>query len=295
VIVAVVSGKGGTGKTTVATSLARAWSLQGPIVLADCDAEGPNAHHFLPDLVGRGEEPVDVAVPAVDDGACDRCGTCADACVFHALAVLPDRVLVFDPLCHGCGGCILACPNEAMRERARRVGAVRYGRTAGLEFVQGVLTVGEARSIPVIDAVIERARDVASADADIVLDGPPGASCPVAQVARAADVCLLVTEPTPFGLHDLTKAYELIHMLGKPAAAVLNRARIGEEDRRTEDWCLEQAIPLLLSIPDQRSVAEAYARGESLLDTLPGIRDSMVGLREPLRRLAEKGKSGVAA
>jgi MinD superfamily P-loop ATPase len=295
VIVAVVSGKGGTGKTTFATSLAQAWVREGSVLLADCDVEGPNAHHFLHDLGDLSEAPVTIPVPVVDEGACDHCGACADACAFHALAVLPDRTLFIESLCHACGGCLLACPRSAIGEGRRHVGIVRNGGAGDLTFLQGVLTVGEALAVPVVQAVIEKARAGSSPGGDIVLDGPPGASCPVAEVVRAADVCLLVTEPTPFGLHDLTQAHELITLREKPAAVILNRARGDEQDRKVEAWCREREIPLLLSIPDRRSIAEAYARGVPLLGALSEIGDSLVRLRKPLRQLAEEGKNGVAA
>jgi len=295
VIVAVVSGKGGTGKTTFAASLARTWAREGPVLLADCDVEGPNAHHFLPDLGDLSESPVTIPVPVIDQGACDHCGACADACAFHALAVLPHETLLIESLCHACGGCVLACPQRAISEARRQVGTIRSGAAGGLRFLQGVLAVGEPLAVPVMEAVFERARAESSSAGDIVLDGPPGASCPVAQVVREADVCLLVTEPTPFGLHDLTQAHELIALRKKPAAVILNRARGEEGDRKVEAWCRERDIPLLLSIPDRRSIAEAYARGVPLLGALPGIGGSLTRLQDPLRQLAEAGKNGVAA
>jgi MinD superfamily P-loop ATPase len=295
VIVAVVSGKGGTGKTTLAASLARAWARESPVLLADCDVEGPNAHHFLDDLGDLCDTPVTIPVPVVDQDACDHRGACADACAFNALAVLPDRTLFFESLCHACGGCVLACPRDAIRESRRQVGNVRSGDAGHLRFVQGVLSVGESLAMPVVEAVLERSRAESSSTGDAILDGPPGASCPVARVVRAADVCLLVTEPTPFGLHDLTQAHELITLRKKPAAVILNRARGNEQDRKVEAWCRDRRIPLLLSIPDRRSIAEAYARGVPLLGALPEIGGFLARLRNPLRHLAEGGKNGVAA
>jgi MinD superfamily P-loop ATPase len=295
VIVAVVSGKGGTGKTTLATSLARAWLRNGPVLLADCDVEGPNAHHFLHDLGEQTEAPVHLPMPVIDQEVCDLCGACADACAFHALSVLPQRTYFIEALCHGCGACMLACPRSAIGEGRRKVGTLKRGRAGNLPFVQGVLSVGEPLAVPVIAAVLEQARGESAPDGDVLLDGPPGASCPVAQVVRAADVCLLVTEPTPFGLHDLTQAHELITLRKKPAAVVLNRARGDEQDRKVEAWCNERQLPLLLSIPDQRRIAEAYARGNPLLDALPAIESALLGLHEPLRQLAATARGGVAA
>jgi MinD superfamily P-loop ATPase len=295
VIVAVVSGKGGTGKTTLASSLARIWQRNGPVLLADCDVEGPNAHHFLPELGDLTETPVNVSVPAIDQNACDLCGACADACAFHALSVLPQRTYFIEALCHGCGCCMIACPRGAIREGRRQVGTLKRGKAGDLPFLQGVLSVGEPLAVPVVTAVLEKARAQSAPDGDVVVDGPPGASCPVAQVVRAADVCLLVTEPTPFGLHDLTQAYELITLRKKPAAVILNRARGDKQDRKVEAWCKERRLPLLLSISDKRRIAEAYARGLPLLDALPEIDSSLQSLHKPLRQLAEAGQNGVAA
>jgi MinD superfamily P-loop ATPase len=295
VIVSVVSGKGGTGKTTVATSLARAWRRDGAVVLADCDAEGPNAHHFLPALGHLRKREVTVPVPEIDESVCDHCGACSDACLSNALAVLPDRVLLVESLCRSCGACGLACPRRAVAERQRPVGSVRRGQAGDLEFVQGVLNVGEARVTPVVSAVADAARVASLPGTDIILDGPPGASCAVAEVVRASDVCLLVTEPTPFGLHDLSQIHELIELRERPAAVLLNRARDGEGDRAIERWCRERTIPLLLSIPDSRVIAEGYARGLSFLDTLAGSAQSLLDLRDRLRRIACTGKGGVAA
>jgi MinD superfamily P-loop ATPase len=204
-------------------------------------------------------------------------------------------VLFVDSLCHGCGGCVLACPRGAIREGSRDVGFLRSGTASDLRFVQGALSVGEARSVPVVDAVLERVRQSSLAGCDVIVDGPPGAACPVAQVVRSADVCLLVTEPTPFGLHDLVQAHELVAARRKPAGVILNRATGAEADCEIEAWCAKRGLPLLVSIPDRRSIAEAYARGVPLYQSYPEAERLLAGLRAPLRRLAEKGWSGAAA
>ena len=294
-ILAVVSGKGGTGKTTVATSLAAAWLPEGPVLLADCDPEGPNAHHFLPPLGELIETPVAVPMPTINAAACDLCGDCVDVCAFNALAKLPHRILFIESLCHACGGCALVCRRRAVREEPRQVGVLRSGSAGKLRFLQGVLSVGEPRATAVIEATLEAVRSQTAAVDDVVLDGPPGASCPVASVVRGADVCLLVTEPTPFGLHDLIQAHELIAARGKPSAVILNRARGDAADAKVEAWCRDREIPLLLTIPDRRSVAEAYSRGVPLLGALEGIEEELRRLRDPLRRLAAEGRNGVAA
>jgi MinD superfamily P-loop ATPase len=295
VILAVVSGKGGTGKTTVATSLATAWLRDGPVLLADCDPEGPNTHHFLPQRGELTETPVTVPMPSIESTTCVLCGDCVGVCAFNALAALPDRILLIESLCHACGGCALACPRGAIREEPRQVGVLRSGSAGGLGFLQGVLAIGEPRATAVIEATIDAVRTRMTPDTDVVLDGPPGASCPVASVVRAADVCLLVTEPTSFGLHDLIQAHELIAARGKPSAVILNRARGDSADTKVEAWCRDRKIPLLLAIPDRRSVAEAYSRGVPLLGALERVEEELRSLRGPLRRLADASSSGAAA
>jgi len=278
-IVAVASGKGGTGKTTVAANLAR---VSGAALL-DCDVEEPNAHLFLKGDPLGAPEVVSIPVPEVDEARCDGFGECARFCAFKALAVLGQRVLVFPELCHGCGGCERVCPKGAIREVPRRIGAVEAFRADGVTLIQGRLDVGVAMAPPLIRAV--KARTPAQGDA--ILDAPPGTSCPVVATLREADYVVLVTESTPFGLHDLKLAVAVVRELRIPFGVVINRADCG--DGRTRDFCREAWIPVLAEIPDDRRVAEAYARGELAADALPEYRDVFAQL---WNRISGNGTAG---
>ncbi|NLX60329.1 MAG: P-loop NTPase [Phycisphaerae bacterium] len=261
--IAVASGKGGTGKTTVATNLAMTASRRGKrVVYLDCDVEEPNGALFLKPEIER-TEPVSVSVPAVDKSKCTGCGLCGKICQYSAILPMKNDVLLFLELCHGCAGCWLVCPTGAIRESSRTTGQLQIGRVGGLTCVQGLLNIGEAMSPPVIRAV-----KASAPEADlVVLDSPPGTSCPVIESVRDADFVLLVTEPTPFGLNDLRLAVEVIRALGLPFAVAVNRAGMGDD--RTQQYCEREGIEILVEIPDDRRVAEAYSRGEMACDALP--------------------------
>ncbi|MFH0965681.1 MAG: ATP-binding protein [Planctomycetota bacterium] len=262
-IVAVASGKGGTGKTTVAVSLAL--SVDGPVRLLDCDVEEPNCHLFLaPDIVRR--ETVGVPVPVVDETKCDACGLCAEVCEYNAIAALKTRPLVFPELCHGCGGCTLVCPKGAITEGSRMIGVVESGRAGRVAFVHGRLRVGEAMAPHLIRAVKKHAGD----DMINIVDAPPGTSCPVIAAVRGSDHVILVTEPTPFGLHDLTLAVETVREMGLSFGVLINRADIGDD--RVRRYCAAEGVPVLAEIPDDRRIAEAYSRGETAIEAVPEMR-----------------------
>ncbi len=278
--IAVASGKGGTGKTTVATNLAVvAAELGRPVAYVDCDVEEPNGHLFLKPTIEH-REPVTLLVPQVLGDACDRCGHCAQVCQYSALVWLGDKPLVFPELCHSCGGCALVCPKKAILEVPREIGVVETGRAGRVRFVRGVLNVGEAKSPPVIRAVRAAAPD----DHWQIIDAPPGTSCPVVTTVRDTDFVLLVTEPTPFGLHDLTLAVQTLRQVGVPMGVVINRADVGDE--RVATYCAAEGIPVLLTIRDDRGIAEAYSRGDLLVTARPDLRAALAGLWEQLERVA---------
>ncbi len=263
--IAIASGKGGTGKTTVAVNLARVLADAGQSVqYLDCDVEEPNGHIFLNPTIIK-SEPVGIPVPVVDEKRCTGCRKCSEACQYHAIAMLK-KPLIFPELCHGCGGCTLVCPAHAMREQNRPIGVVETGLASGIAFVQGRLNVGEPMAPPLIRAVKKKA----IADGVAILDAPPGTSCPVVATVRDADFVLLVTEPTPFGLNDLRLAVDMIRRLGLRHGVVINRADSG--DGRVRDYCVETQIPLLLELPDDRRMAEAYSRGQVIVEENPDWR-----------------------
>jgi MinD superfamily P-loop ATPase len=264
---AFASGKGGTGKTTVVTSLAVTLAALGvPVRVLDCDVEEPDAHLFLsPALVSTRE--VTVPVPMVDEGRCTGCGVCGDVCAFHALVPLGATVLVFPELCHGCGACAFCCPEDAIREQPRRVGVIEAGRAGIIGFAQGRLDVGEAKAPPVIDAVTALA-DRPTGEVTLI-DAPPGTSCPVIAAVRGADLVLLVAEPTPFGAHDLKLAVETLEAIARPAAVVLNRS--DGHDAEVEAICGQHGLEIVARIPDDRRIAEAYAQGHTPVTVVPGL------------------------
>jgi MinD superfamily P-loop ATPase len=268
-VISVASGKGGTGKTLVATSLAM--SLERDVQLLDCDVEEPNAHILLRPTIVQ-SQPVCIPVPRVDERKCTYCGQCAEVCAYHAIAVIKKRVLVFPELCHGCGACSYLCPEKAIIEQKRGIGVVETGYSGDIAFAQGKLTVGEAMAPPVIREVkrlIEPAKTV-------IIDVPPGTSCPVVEAVNGSHFCLLVTEPTPFGLNDLSLMVEVVRKLGIPCGVVLNRA--GGWDDKLEDYCQKENIPIFLKIPLDREIAKLYSRGVPLVTGMPQWRNAFRGL-----------------
>ena len=282
---AIASGKGGTGKTTVAVSLALSLaSAVVPPLFLDCDVEEPDAALFLrPEITARRD--VGLPIPVVDVARCTACGRCAEVCEYHAITVIGKQVLVFPELCHGCGSCTRQCPEGAIHETLNVMGTLEKGvaraRAGRVEFFQGTLNVGEAMAVPVIRQLKQWAIPPDVGERPVILDAPPGASCPVVETLRRADAVLLVTEPTPFGLHDLRVAVQVARdELGLPVAVVVNRAGVG--DAGVDAYCAAEGLPILLRIPLERAIAEGIANGASLIDIRPEYQARFVALWEQL-------------
>ena len=257
-IISVASGKGGTGKTTIATGLAVALVQKGQrVTYLDADVEEPNGHIFLKPEIAHTSD-VTVPIPEVDHTKCNLCGECSEICQFNAIAVIGDKVMVFPSLCISCGGCYEVCPEHAITEVPQTIGQIRNGVGVGVMFYEGRLTVGEAISPPVIKALRK-----AESDMDVtIIDAPPGTSCPVIEAINNTDYVILVTEPTPFGLHDLKLAVEMVREIKVPHGVVINRADIGNSE--VEAYCRQEGLDILLRIPFDRNIAKAYSRGELL-------------------------------
>jgi MinD superfamily P-loop ATPase len=278
--IAIASGKGGTGKTTVAVNLAVALArTDTPVCYADCDVEEPNGHLFLSPAIEHSRT-VGLPVPKVDREKCTACGRCGDICRFSAIVCVAREVLAFPELCHGCGGCTRVCPEQAITEKERPVGTLETGTAGDIRFVHGRLRIGEAMSPPLIRAV-KRELDGTGVT---LIDAPPGTSCPVITAIEEADFVLLVTEPTPFGLNDLELALEMVRTLGIPHGVVVNRHENGNDTAR--DFCRSRDVRILAEIPDDRRVAEAYSRGEAVLDAVPGYEACVTDLWERVRKAA---------
>ena len=277
-IISVASGKGGTGKTLVATGLALSLINRCKIQLLDCDVEEPNANILLHLALNQSQQ-VYVPIPKVDDTKCTYCGKCAEVCAYNALAVVKEKVLVFPELCHGCGACSYLCPESAITEEGREIGVVERGDSGNLELIQGKINVGEAMAPPVIREVkryIEPANIV-------IIDVPPGTSCPVVEAVEGSDFCLLVTEPTPFGLNDLLLAVEVVRKLGISCGVIVNRAGIGGEE--VEQYCHREGIPVLLKIPLDRNIAILYSEGIPLIEGIPRWRQAFLRLFQDIRSM----------
>ncbi len=273
-IISVASGKGGTGKTTVATNMALA--IGSDVQLLDCDVEQPNAHLFLHPVFDR-TETITTPVPEIDMKKCTLCGKCGEICVFKAIVVVGETVLPFEELCHSCGGCMAICPEGAITEKGRELGILQKGHHNGIEFIHGKLRVGEAMSPPLIKQVLAF-RDPTKIT---IVDAPPGTSCPVIETMKPADFILLVTEPTPFGLNDLKLAVGAAKILNIPCGLVINRSDLG--DGKVKEYADREKLPILMDIPFDRRIAEAYSRGDMIVDVMPEWKEKFLALYESIK------------
>ncbi len=297
-IISVASGKGGTGKTTVTSSLVSVW--EAPVAAVDLDVEEPNLHLFLhPEITDSRDEHMEV--PVVDESRCTACGLCSEMCQFQAIKVMAGHCLVFAEMCHGCGGCLAVCPEGALSPGRRVLGTLDEGHAitpwGRVDFLMGRLRVGEAMSPPLMKRAKARLRErMADREAkgkgkmDAVIDAPPGVSCPAVAAVMDSDLIVLVTEPTPFGNHDFQLAVEAFEPMGVPMAAVINRAGLG--DRSVYDFCAAKGLPVLAEIPDDRAVAEAYARGRVVAEASPALREAFMKLRDAVRAMAAPTEVG---
>lgn len=278
-IISIASGKGGTGKTTIATNLAVSLADEKEKTqFLDCDVEAPNAHLFLkPDIYAT--EKVGTLVPQVNLDQCDFCGKCDEMCQFSAIAVVGKTVLTFPELCHSCKGCMMVCPQEAITESTRELGVLEKGTIGNIEFISGSLRIGEAMSPPLIKEVKKAIKPHHIS----IIDAPPGTSCPVVAALKGSDFSILVTEPTPFGLNDLILAVEVVKILGIPFGIVINRSDVG--DNRIVEYAKREGIPILLEIPDQQEIAEAYSRGVMMTEIFPAWKERLRELYQKIRTM----------
>jgi MinD superfamily P-loop ATPase len=273
-IITVASGKGGTGKTTVAVNMAL--SLEN-MQLLDCDVEEPNSHILLHPEISE-TEPVYTKVPVVSEELCDYCGKCSKFCAYNALFVAPKTVMVFPELCHSCGGCALVCPKNAITETERQIGVIKKGESKGVEIVYGELNVGEAMAVPLIRAVKNQMKN----NKNVVIDAPPGTACSLVASVHKTDYCILVTEPTPFGLHDLKITVQVLKDLGVPMGVVVNRAGLG--DKKVYEYCEKEKIPLLMEIPFSKKIAQLYSRGVPFVAEMPEWKEKFLEVRDRIKR-----------
>ena len=277
-IISIASGKGGTGKTTIATNLAL--SL-GEAQLIDCDVEEPNANIFLKADIAESVD-VTVEVPKIDKEKCNYCGKCSEFCAYNALAVVPSNVLVFPELCHSCGGCELVCLQDAISWSKRVIGKIEHGAVDGFDFYHGLLNIGESMAVPILKALKKKI----DTNKNVILDAPPGTSCPMIETLNGSDYCILVTEPTPFGLHDLKLAIDVVRHLNIPFGVIINRDGVG--DKKAELYCQREKIPVLMKIPHSKEIAQLYSKGIPFVRELSIWREEFIKLFKKISEEVEK-------
>ena len=276
--IAIASGKGGTGKTTIATNLACSIAYMGKTVqYLDCDVEEPNGHIFLkPDI--KETQSITISVPEVDTEKCNGCGKCGQICQYSAIISLKEIVMTFDQLCHSCGGCMLVCPTGAITEKPKEIGFVDIGKAKDVLFGQGRLKIGDIHTPP----LIKRTKVNAIQEGVVIIDAPPGTSCPVIEAVKGADYILLVTEPTPFGLNDLKLAVEMVKELQIPFAVIINRNE--PDEKMINQYCNDENIDIIFDVPDDRKIAEAYSVGKMIIDVLPEYKEGFIELFENISK-----------
>jgi len=282
--IAVASGKGGTGKTTIATGFALSIinDISESLLFLDCDVEAPNAHLFLKPQLTE-EKPVEILIPEVNESLCTHCGECAKVCQFQAIAVLGNKTLVFPQLCHGCGSCTMICPANAIQEIPKSIGVLQKGTAGEIKFARGVMDIGEPMAVPIIRQL---KKWVAPLEPQItIIDSPPGTSCPVVESIRGSDFLILVTEPTPFGFHDLKLAHQVAKDLQIPAGVIINRENGAFSE--LEDYCKEENLPILMRVPFQRNIAEGIAKGRNLIEILPEMSASFQNIYHQITTLVK--------
>jgi len=281
--IAFASGKGGTGKTTIAVNLAcfLAYSQQ-KIQYLDCDVEEPNGHIFLkPDIEER--IPANVMMPVINQEKCISCGECSSHCQFNALVLILKDILIFPELCHGCGLCVRICPVGAITEGKKEIGYVEKGKALhDIDFVHGILNVGEPMAGPLIQQVKHNYKEGYIQ----IIDAPPGTSCPVVKTVIDADCVVMVTEPTPFALHDLKIATSVAQTLNKPIGIVINRENGGFKPLM--DYLSKNKLPVLTAIPEDKNIARQYSEGNLIIERLPLYIDNFMELALNIRKLLGK-------
>ncbi len=280
-IISVGSGKGGTGKTTVSTNLAL--SLKN-VQFLDCDVEEPDSNIFLKTDIFETKN-VNVLIPEIDKKKCTFCGKCSEFCRYNALAVLKKDVLVFPELCHSCGGCDLVCPVKAIKYKVRQIGKIEHGKKQDIDFYQGLLNVGEAQAIPVLKNLKKRIDE----NKNVILDAPPGTACPFVETVEQSDYCILVTEPTPFGLNDLKIAVDTVRLLGVPFGVIINRDGVG--DNSVEMYLHHEKIPVLAKIPQSTEIAELYSNGNCFVEKFGEWKNRFKEIFEEISEEVEKRKN----
>jgi MinD superfamily P-loop ATPase len=274
-IISVASGKGGTGKTTIAVNLALSLSN---VQLLDCDVEEPNCHIFIKPVF-ENKNTVFIPIPHVDPKKCDGCGRCQEVCVYNAIAIANRKVLIFPELCHGCGSCAYFCPHGAIKETNKDIGIIEIGKSGEIQFIHGKLNIGKMMAPPVIRAVKKQINKKKT----VIIDSPPGTSCPVITAIKDTDFVILVTEPTPFGLNDLSLAVEVVRKLKIPFGVIINRSDLG--NKKTDEYCTGENIPILMKIPFSKKIAEIYSRGDSIIRTLPEYKEKFQRLFKKIRKV----------